>query len=256
MKSPHTQFVDGKHEAIIDEDLFYRAKNKILRYPSVKPNNTLQNPFASILKCECGRCMRRSKDRKGFRYMCDEQTLCGNASVREQDLIEEVIKHLKKGLKDLSAKVTDDDNSKKEKHMEYVSLLEAKYVDIEKKELSLWDKYAEEQMPKQIFDKLMADCTEKKKTIENELEKAYNDVPEHIDYKGAVSSLHEAIEALSNDSISASAKNNILLSVVDKIVYHRKKPIRMTEEEAKEKGLKTSNGWYSPKFKLEIYLKM
>jgi hypothetical protein len=188
--------------------------------------------------------------------MCDEQTLCGNASVREQDLIEGVIKHLKKGLKDLSAKVSDDNTNKKEKHLEYVSLLEAKYVDLEKKELSLWDKYAEENMPKHIFDKLMDDCKEKKKNIENELEKAYNNMPEHIDYKGAISTLHKAIEALSDDSVSASAKNKILLSVIDKIVYQREKPIRMTEEEAKERGLKTINGWYSPKFTLNVYLKM
>ena len=247
--------VDGKHPAIIDEDLFNRANNKIHKFVSVKPNETLQNPLASIFKCECGRAMKRNKNRNTFRYLCDEQTLCGNASVLEKDLIPAIITYLKKSLKDLTANVTNDDDTKKEKHNKYVSLLESRYVEIEKKEISLWDKYSEEKMPKQVFDKLMAKCMEEKQSLENELETAYNNVPEHIDYKGVVTSLHKTIEALSDDSVSASAKNKLLLSVVDKIVYRREKPIRMTVEEAKAKGVETVNGWYSPKFELDVYLK-
>ena len=248
------EIVDGKHPPIIDEDLFNRANNKIRKHISVKPNETLQNPFASILRCECGKVMFRKKNRNTFRYHCDEQTYCGNASVSEKELVDAVITHLKQNLQNLSAQIPNDDGNKKEKHTEYVSLLESRYVEIEKKEISLWDKYSEEKMPKQIFDKLMAKCIEEKQNLEDALEKAYNDAPEHIDYNGAIATLHKAIEMLGDDSVPASAKNKVLLSVVDKIVYHRDKPTRMTEEEAKEKGVKTTNGWYSPDFTLDIHL--
>lgn len=250
------EIIEGKHSAIIDEDLFNRANNKIHRYPSVKNSQTLKNPLASILKCECGRAMRRAKDRHKFRYICDEQTFCGNASIQEDELLPTIITQLKDNLDELTAKVTDTDDNKKEKHMEYVSLLKKRYVEVEKKELSLWDKYSEEHMPKQIFDKLMASCMEEKQNLENELESAYNNAPEHVDYKGVIASLHNAIEALSDDSVSASTKNKLLLSVVDKIVYKRDKPTRMSTTEATERGVKTnSNGWYSPKFELDVYLK-
>lgn len=254
--NPEYQLVDGKHPAIIDEDLFNRANNKIHRYPSVKPSATLQNPFASILKCECGRVMIRRKNRNTFRYLCDEQGFCGNASCSEKELTNAIISALKENLNNLSAQVKNDDNNKKEKHNEYVSLLESKYVEIEKKELSLWDKYSEEQMPKQIFDKLMAKCLEEKKSIENELEKAYTDAPEQIDYKSAIATLHDAIEMLGDESISASAKNRLLLNVVDEIVYRRPKAIRMTVEEAKEKGVTLQGGWYCPGFELDVHLKV
>lgn len=250
------EVVDGKHSAIIDEDLFYRANNKIRKHPSVKPNATLQNPFASILKCECGKVMIRRRNRNTYRYICDEQTLCGNASIGENELIEAVITHLKQHLYDLSTKVTNDDNNKKKKHTEYVSLLESKYVEIEKKELSLWDKYTEEKMPKQVFDKLMANCMEEKQNLENALKTAYNDTPEYIDYKSAVVSLHEAIETLSDSSVPASIKNKLLLNVVDKIIYRREKAKRVPIEEAKEKGLKLSHGWYCPDFELDVHLKI
>ena len=229
--------VDGKHPAIIDEETFYKANNKILRYPSVKPSKTLQNPFASILKCECGRVMIRRRNRNTYRYLCDEQMFCGNASISEKELTDTIIEHLKQNLEDLSARVTNDNDNKKEKHTEYVSLLESKYVEIEKKELSLWEKYTEEKMPKTVFDKLMAKCIEEKQNIEKTLEIARNNVPEHIDYEDAIATLHEAIEKLGDSSVSASTKNKLLLKVVDKIVYRRPKAIRMTVEEAKEKGI-------------------
>ena len=255
-RSKEFEVTNGKHPAIIDEDTFYKANNKIHKYPSVRPSAILVNPYASILKCECGKVMIRRKNRNTFRYLCDEQMFCGNASVGEKELTETIISHLKEKLKDLSAQVTNGDENKKEKHTEYISLLESKYVEIERKELSLWDKYAEENMPKSIFDKLMAECTEKKQNLEKALKSAYDNVPEHVDYKDAIATLHEAIEALSNDSVSASAKNKLLLSVVDKIVYRRPKAIRMTTDEAKEKGVELQGGWYCPEFELDIDLKL
>ena len=253
--NPDYDIVDGKHEAIVDEEIFYQANNKLRKIPSVKPSKELQNPFASILKCECGKVMLRRKNRNSYRYMCDEQMFCGNASVGEKELIDAVITHLKANLDNLSATVTDNDGQKKkEKHTEYISLLEAKYVEIEKKELSLWDKYAEESMPKKIFDKLMAECKEKKQNIETELQKAYNNVPTHIDYNNAIATLHETIDALSDDSVPASTKNKLLSSVVEKIVYRRPKAIRMSIEEAKAKGIQMQGSWYCPDFELDIHL--
>ena len=247
--------IDGKHPAIIDEVTFHKANNKIHKYTSVKPSKTLQNPFASILRCECGKVMIRRKNRNSFRYLCDEQMFCGNASVSEKDLKDAVISKLKDSVENLSAQVTDEKDNKKEKHTEYVSLLESKYLELEKKELSLWDKYSEEKMPKKIFDKLMENCMEEKQKIENALESAYNNVPTHIDYKGAIATLHNAIDSLSDDSVPASATNKLLLSVVDKIVYRRPKAVRMTVEEANEKDVKLQGGWYCPEFELDIYLK-
>lgn len=247
--------IDGKHPAIIDEDIFNKANNKIHKYPSVKPSTTLQNPFASLLRCECGMVMIRTKSRNTFRYLCDEQGICGNASVGEKELKEAIISELKVALKNLSAQIPDDNDNKKEKHTEYVSLLESKYVELEKKELSLWDKYSEENMPKQIFDKLMEKCMEEKQKIENALESAYNDVPIHIDYKNAVATLHDAIDSLSDESVPASVTNKLLLSVVDKIIYRRPKAVRVTPEEKRERGITTPGSWYCPEFELDIILK-
>jgi DNA invertase Pin-like site-specific DNA recombinase len=252
--NPDYEIVDGKHPAIIDEATFYKANNKLHKYPSVRPSATLQNPFASMLKCECGKTMIRRRNRNTFRYLCDEQQLCGNASVSEKDLIKAVIKRLQQSLDELTVNVSASNDQEKEKYMERISLIESKLLALEKKELSLWDKYAEESMPKAIFDKLMGNCTAEKKNLENALKMAQNDMPKTTDHKDTIASLHKAIEALSDNSLSASEKNKLLLAVCEKIVYKRGKPIRYTDGEATSKGVKTINGWHSPKFELDVYL--
>lgn len=254
--NPDYEMVDGKHPAIVDEDVFYKANNKVHSYPSVKPSETLQNPFASILKCECGKVMLRRKNRNTFRYNCDEQTYCGNSSVSEKALINAVVDALKEHLENISAKVTPDDSKKREKHSEYISLLESRYLECETKEIALWEKYTEEHMPKKVFDKLIQKNTEEKQAIENELEIALSDAPPSIDYQSAIVTLHEAIDSLNDDSVSASAKNKILKQVVDSITYKRPKSKRMTPEEAASKGLSGTNGWRANPFEVTIQLKI
>ena len=253
--NPEYEVMEGKHPAIVDEVLFTKANTMVRNRPSVKPSETLQNPFAGVLKCECGKTMLRKRDRDKFRYLCDEQMYCGNASVTEEDLTGAIIEYLKVHLKNLSTKITDTDESKREKHLEYISLLESRYVECENKELALWEKYTEEQMPKQIFDKLIQKNTEEKQNIEKELAIAHNNAPQSIDYKDAIESLHNAINSLNDSSISASVKNKLLKSVIEKIVYKRPKSERMTPEEAEAQGLKGKNGWYAHPFELDIILK-
>lgn len=255
--NPDYEVVDGKHPAIIDEATFYKATNKVHSYPSVKPSETLQNPFASILKCECGKTMIRRKNRNTFRYLCDEQQLCGNASVSEKDLIKAVIKKLKESLKELSINVSSNDDSERTKKLEQISMIEAKLFAVEKKELALWDKYAEEGMPKAVFDTLMGNCTTEKKKLEIALKTAHSTMPKTIDHESTIASLHKAIESLERNSSTAAENNKLLLDVCKKIVYKRGKGTRITNGEATSiKGIKTNNGWDSPKFELDVFLNL
>ena len=254
--NPDYEVVEGKHPAIIDEATFLKANNKIHKYPSVKPSATLQNPFASVLKCECGKTMIRRKNRNTFRYLCDEQQLCGNASTSEGPLVKAVAEKLKKSLKELQANVSADDDQKKAKHMEYVSLLESKLFALEKKELSLWDKYAEESMPKAVFDQLMSKCTSEKKSLENALKTAHSESPKDTNRDKMIASLHKAIKTLEDKNASAEDKNKLLLEVCEKIVYRRGKPTRFTNQEAIEKGVNLVNGWDTPKFELDVFLNL
>lgn len=255
VKNEEYEIVDGRHPAIIDEETFYKAQNRIRRIPSVPKSKSLQNPLASILKCECGRVMVRRKNRNTFRYQCDDNVFCHNASCGEEPLIQAVINGLVEHLDNLSTQVNRTDEDKLHKHEEHIAFLEQKLVDAENKEIALWDKYTDEKMPKKVFDNLLAKNTEEKQKLENALKEAQANEPKQIDYTNAIATLHECIKALNDDSASASVKNKLLLSVVDEIIYRRPKAVRISKEEAQEKDITLCGGWYCPDFTLDIHLK-
>lgn len=245
---------DGKHDPIVDEELFYKAKNRKGSLPKQKPGTELRNPFASILRCKCGSYMEIKYHRDKWRYVCVNQRHCRNASVYHDDLVPVVIEHLKKNIDDFTMKLANDDGKAYEKHNEYIALLESKLAEAEEKEVAIWEKYSEEGMPKNVFEKLRNKYESEKDSLQAALAKAYNNMPEKTNYEEVIFSLHEAIEMLQNDSASAGMKNRVLKSVIGKVECSRPSAVRMGPEEAKEKGIKTENGWYSPDFELDIYL--
>ena len=65
---------DGRHPAIIPEELFNAAQEKKGRNHRAKPNTKIRNPLASILYCQCGRSisLRIYKSYNSLlRFLCD-----------------------------------------------------------------------------------------------------------------------------------------------------------------------------------------
>ena len=247
---------DGKHPAIIDEELFYKIKNKRGSLPKHKIGTELKNPYVSIIRCECGSHMECKFHRKKWLYVCANQTYCNNTLISLEEVNEAVVKSIQEEIANFSAEINADDTSKQEQYKAYISTLRKRLLDAEKRELSLWDKYTDDGMPKSIFDKLLAQCLEEKKTIEDALEKAYSDAPKQVDHEATIVSFHEAIEAIKDDSISASAKNKLLTKVIERISLSRPRSIRLTPAEALERGVKTRNGWYTHPFTMDIHFRV
>lgn len=245
---------DGKHDAIIDEELFYKAKGRKGSLTKHKPGTELRNPFASILRCKCGSYLEIKMHRNKWRYVCVNQRHCQNASVLYEDITREVVGSLKKSISDFEVKLLAEDDDSYEKHNEYIALLEKKLSEAEEKEVSLWEKYSEDGMPKSVFEKLRNKCENEKASLESALAKAYNTIPAKVNYEESIISLHKAIDLLMDNNTSAGAKNRFLRSMIDKIECSRPKAVRMSPSEAAEKGIQTDNGWYSPPFELDIYL--
>lgn len=245
---------DGKHDAIIDEELFYKAKNRKGSMPKHKHGTNLRNPFASILRCQCGSHMELKFHRNKWRYICANQSHCRNASVLYDDFIPKVVDKLKSNIDDFTLLLDANDEYEYDKHKEYIALLESKLNEVEQKEISLWETYSEEGMPKNIFDKLRSKYENEKDSLKASLVKAYNEIPEKVDYEQIIFTLHEVIDLIQNEDAPVEAKNKFLKSIVEKISYSRKPSTRMTPREAKEKGLTTENGWHVHDFELDINL--
>lgn len=249
------ELIDGKHDAIIDDELFARANSKHPQIPRTKADLELSNPLASLLRCRCG-CVMEYKKRKdrSDRYICAEQHVCHSASVTCDEVINALCDKLKESIEDFTVSLNNTDEQEIQIHKERIELLESKYKDAEAREIALWEKYTEEGMPKTIFEKLKEKYEEERKSLETALVDAYQNMPDKVDYETKIVSLHQAIDMLKDDSISAQAKNTFLKSIIEKIVYYRPPAVKYTKEEWKEKGLKTVSGWYLEDFELDVYL--
>lgn len=253
--------VDGRHEAIISEELFYNANLRKAQNVPIKKDNTLRNPLAGIFYCaKCGKAMKlRPGDKRNKpRYECTDMKFCGNASASYEDIIEEICKALADNIEDFEVRITNDDAEDMAHHQQMIDAMEKRLVEIERKELSLWDKYAEEGMPKDIFDKLMGGVKKDKAELKESLAKAYASVPKHEDYEEKIYSFRRALEHIKDDSVSAQAKNTLLRAIIEKITYSREKGVILTKELAQEMGVPYTHPlcWHNYPFDLEITLRV
>ena len=249
------QLFDGMHEPIIDEETFNRIKQKKSKFPKLKKYTQMRNPLSSILYCECGYAMTYAIRRGVPRYECPEQRMCGTASIGAKELTEMLCKILTRNIEDLTYVIDESNDDVITKHEENITLLKKKISEIERKELSLWEKYTEEGMPPAIFNNLREKFNAEKETAEKALENAITTMPKKIDYKNQALSMHNAIQALNDDNMSAEAKNAIVKACVSKVTYYRQKSTRVTENE-REQGSTYKRGWKQHPPRITVTLKM
>ena len=245
--SPDNHLVfEGKHEAIISEELFKQARAKQGRNHKSKATTKVRNPLASLVYCQCGRAMslrtykENGKERSAPRLLCDNQAYCHTSSVTYDEVLEEVIKVLQNCIADFEIKLNADNRNNIEAHNNIVKRLEAKLQELKKKELSQWEKYAEEGMPKHVFDKLNEKVLREQEDVKNALLTAKETAPTVEDYEEKLCRFTDALEMLKNPDASAQDKNRLLKACIERIEYSRGK----------------SNRWHQEPFTLDIKLKV
>lgn len=244
---------DGMHEAIIDEETFNRAKAKQNSKPRCHKAQELRNPLASILYCECGYAMTYRISHGIPRYNCPEQTRCKNASIDAGILTDMICDILKQNIEDFKVEMHSSNDDIIKRQEEKISYIEKKLKDIEYHEMSLWQKYTEEGMPKSVFENLKTKYESDKERFEAELAKAIEETPQRIDYKERIVALHSAIDGIKNEDVSAENKNNLIKSCVERVTYSRQGSVRVTEKDG-ENGQKTKRGWIQNEPQIEVTL--
>ena len=177
---------DGKHPAIISDELFQAAREKQGKNHRAKAKTKVRNPLAGLLFCQCGRAMslRTYKSHNSPpRLLCDNQVYCKTTSCLYQEIIDRVRDTLEQCIKDFEVRIQADDKNSKQLHENLIKRLKLKLEELNKKEMSQWEKYSEEEMPKEIFQKLNEKVLKEKDEIQQALCKAYESMPEPIDYE-------------------------------------------------------------------------
>lgn len=265
---------DGKHEAIVPEELFNAAQAKKGKNTRQKPNTKIRNPFAGLIWCKCGRAMslRVYKNRDSApRLLCDGQTYCKTGSCLYTEMEERVSAILADCIRDFQVRLKNNEGDSVKLHMRLINNLEAKQKELEAKELAQWEAQADpdpaKRMPPHIFQKLNEKLLKEKEEVRQALCKAYESMPEPVDYEEKIAQFTEALNALHNPDVDVATKNRLLKACIERIEYHRDAPQRIRSKQVRyydkeqkrtrnKSPLNTGGNWTSPEIVLDVKLRV
>ena len=258
---------EGKHDGIISEELFNKAREIRGKRHRTKRDLTLKNPFSGIMYCKCGtKIGYNTYTRNGVEYappklVCNNQVHCKSGSVNFDEVMEYVCNVLKDCISDFEVRIENDKDDSVKLHKDLISRLTTQLKALEQKEIEQWDAQYDpdpnKRLPQHIFQKLNEKVLAEKEEINKALAKAKDSAPKHIDYKDELIKTTDALNALLDPNLDAKTKNQHLRNIIDKIVYERDPIVRITKDNASKYTIDTSKGlkYYAPPYKIDIKLK-
>ncbi|WHH58256.1 recombinase family protein [Petroclostridium sp. X23] len=227
--------VDGKHPAIIDEELFYKAQdilNSRNNVPCVK-SKSITNPLAGIVICKnCGNKMVL----RPYKHV-DDQLMCRNKCGNKSSKLKLVEKKVLQGLRDWITKYKSEldsadiepDNSQIILYEKSLSNMRNELTELHKQKGSLFDF-----LERGIYD--VETFTQRSQIVADRIsqtEKNIADMQEliktHIKQEKAKVNVIPTVEKILEiyDSIEdAENKNKMLKKILDSVIYYKKKEWR------------------------------
>lgn len=247
---------EGRHDGIVPEELFNAAQEKLGKSPRIKREVKVRNPFASVMFCkQCGRAViyKHAKNKDGTeqsppRLMCSDQGHCNSGSCLFTNVVDGVCNILEQCIEDFEIRIQSDTGDSAKLHARLIKNLEKKMEELKAKELSQWEAQSHpdptKRMPHEIFQQLNAKLLKEKEEVQQALCKAYESMPEPVDYEDKLKHFKDALNALRDPEADAEKQNNLLKECVDRIELYRERPQR-------------ENGkWNDPPIELDVKLRV
>ena len=267
---------EGRHEAIVSEDLFQAAQEKQGRNHRAKPTTKIRNPLATLLFCKCGRTMtlRTYKYHDGKpRLVCNDQARCKTGSCTYEEMLDMVVDILKQCISDFEIRIKNEQGDSMKLHEKLLKSLEKKMQDLEAKELAQWEAQSNpdpsQRMPAEIFKKLNEKLLKEKDEVKEAMCNARKSMPTPVDYKEKLVRFQDALNALLDPNVDALQKNKLLKACIERIDYNREAPqrIKNTEKKTRKNGrlkgkyvkptsLGTGGHWTTPPIEIDVKLKV
>lgn len=223
--TPETwMLIDGKHQPIISEDLFQIAQKRFGTTPRVKVSKEIVNPFAGLVRCECGKAMVQQAQRRGIktRIHCPYQKICGNKSATCDDLEQVIIDTLTKIINEFKSKLNNK-NANYNIHSETLNNLKKELNNLDTQQNRLYELLEQGIYTSEIFVMRNEALAQKRKKLESSLAEVTELSKTYINYEEKIVSISEAIGIIKNTNITPKRKNIFLSSVIKEIIYSRKK---------------------------------
>jgi hypothetical protein len=247
---------EGRHEGLISEELFNAAQEKLGRNHRAKSDVKVRNPFVSLMFCKkCGKATvyKHAKNKDGSeksapRISCSHQGYCDSGSCLYTEVIDRVCDILRQCIEDFEIRIQSDTGDSAKLHARLIKNLEKKLEDLKAKELAQWESQSDpdpdKRMPQHIFKQLNERLLKEKEEIQQALCKAYESMPEPVDYEDKVKQFTDALNALKDPNVDSEEKNKLLKVCIDRIEIYRDRPQRINGK------------WNDPPIELDVKLKV
>ena len=268
---------DGKHEAIISDELFEAAQAKQGRNHRAKAKTKIRNPLAGLLFCQCGRAMSLRTYKKGGiersapRLLCDGQQYCKTSSCLYDEMIDRVREILQQCINDFEVRIKNDDGNSAKLHASLIKRLESKREELDKKEIAQWEAQADpdpsKRMPDHVFKILNEKLLKEKEEVRQALCKAYESMPDPVDYEEKKKRFQDALDALGNPDEPIARQNKLLKGCIERMNYKREKAVRIKSQQVRyydpeqkrtrnKSPLNTGGSWTTPPIELDVKLRV
>ena len=186
-------------------------------------------------------------------------------------MIDRVAAILEQCIEDFEIRLQSDAGDSAKLHAKLIKNLERKMKELKEKELAQWELQShpdkEKRMPQHIFKELNEKLLKEKEEIQQALCKAYESVPEPVDYEDKIKHFSDALNALRDPNVDAAEKNKLLKRCIDRIKYSREKPERIKSQQVRyydkeqkktrwKSPLNKGGNWTSPPIELDVKLKV
>nr|DAV24899.1 MAG TPA: integrase [Bacteriophage sp.] len=259
---------EGKHDGIISEEQFNKAREIRGKRHKTRKGLTLKNPFSGIMFCKkCGsKIGYNTYTRNGVEYaapklVCNNQVHCKTGSVKYSEVFEYVCKVLRDCIDDFEVRIEDKQDDSLKLHTDLMTRLTKQLANLEKKEIDQWeaqyDPDESKRLPQHIFAKLNEKVLKEKEEVNKALDKAKDSAPKHINYKDELMKTKDALRILEDVELDAKTKNRYLKTVIDKMIYERDQIVQITKDNAEKYNTQSSKGtkYCNPPYKITIELK-
>lgn len=215
--------IDGKHDPIVDQELFDRAQTMFAEQSRVPLSKTLINPFAGLIKCKnCGKSMLHmgfaTRATTRARLVHGESIKCKPKSAVFDDVVNAFILALKREIENFGILLDGTSNgANRARYERDLALYEQQLASLEKKRRMLFDNLEDGTYTKSEFRERKAINDEKIEAIKIELDQL--EPPREDEIKTKLVSFHDVLDSLNNDQISPTEKNILLKSIIKRIDY-------------------------------------
>lgn len=259
---------EGKHDPIVSEELFNKAREIKGQRHRTRRNLSLQNPFSGIMFCKkCGSKIGYNTYRKdGIEFappklVCNNQVHCKTGSVNFYEVFDYVCKTLKDCIEDFEVRIKNERDDSTKLHKSLVERLEKQLKDLEQKEIDQWEAQYDpdetKRLPAHIFAKLNEKVLKEKEEVNKALEKARDSVPKQVDYRDELIKTTDALEILKDPNLDAKVKNQYLRTIIDRIEYSRNTIVRISNRNAAayDTDMTKRLQYHTPPYDIRIKLK-